>query len=96
MVARLLPRWRFQRVLGAGGDFPKKPDPAGAVHIAKEMSVPADSVFYTGDTAVDMKTARGAGMCAVGVLWGFREREELEEAGARVLIERPQELLELL
>jgi len=35
-------------------------------------------------------------MRAVGALWGFRERPELEKAGASALIERPEELPALL
>ena len=41
----------------------------------------------------DMETARNAGMFAVGVLWGFRPRAELEESGAQALVSRPAELL---
>jgi phosphoglycolate phosphatase len=43
-----------------------------------------------------MKTAIAAGMYPVGALWGFRSREELEDNGARALVERPQEILALL
>ena len=43
-----------------------------------------------------MKTAVSAGMFPVGALWGFRDREELMEGGAEVLIQEPEELLDLL
>jgi phosphoglycolate phosphatase len=43
-----------------------------------------------------MKTAIAAGMFPVGVLWGFRLAEELQENGAQALIERPSEVLNLL
>jgi len=43
-----------------------------------------------------MKTARGAGMLPVGVLWGFRDEAELRDNGARRIIARPGELLALL
>ena len=52
--------------------------------------------MYCGDTNTDMKTGTAAGMYTVGVLWGFRDREELVENGAMELAERPQQLLELL
>jgi phosphoglycolate phosphatase len=40
-----------------------------------------------------METARAAGMLAIGALWGFRDRAELEAAGAAMVIEAPGELL---
>jgi phosphoglycolate phosphatase len=42
-----------------------------------------------------MKTANAAGMFAVGALWGFRSREELQQEGAKVLLERPQDIVSL-
>ena len=43
-----------------------------------------------------LKTAQAAGMYPVGVVWGFRPREELEENGARTLLQSPLEILALL
>ena len=83
-------------VSGVKDGIPRKPDPAGAINIAKEMSLPVDKFIYTGDTNTDMKTATGAGMFPVGVLWGFRDEHELRESGAKEIIKRPQELLDLI
>ena len=41
-----------------------------------------------------MRTANNAGMFAVGALWGFRDREELEGAGADAVIESPSQFLQ--
>ena len=87
---------RFEIVRGAIEGTPLKPDPAGAIAIAEAMRLPPDAFAYVGDTATDMKTARGAGMFAVGALWGFRQADELADAGADALIERPGELLKFL
>jgi phosphoglycolate phosphatase len=96
MVAELLGRWRFEQVLGPGPGVPRKPDPSGALEVARRMGFDPGRFLYLGDTATDMLTARGAGMRPVGALWGFRTREELEAAGAEVLLEAPPELLEHL
>jgi len=96
MVAGLLPRWPFEPVLGARHSVPKKPDPAGALEIARQRSISPEEFLYLGDTGTDMKTANAAGMYPVGVLWGFRTAEELETNGAKTIIERPVELLELI
>jgi phosphoglycolate phosphatase len=95
-VARLLPRWRFAAVVGQSPRRPIKPDPAGALEIAARLGRPPAEVLYLGDTDTDMQTAAAAGMFPAGVLWGFRTREELLANGAKALLERPLELLDLL
>ena len=95
-VTDLLPNWTFHVVLGQRDAIPLKPDPAGALEVAERLNIPPGNFLYLGDSAVDMKTAIAAGMFPVGVLWGFRLAEELQENGAQVLIERPSEVLNLL
>jgi phosphoglycolate phosphatase len=95
MVAHFFGTALFEMVIGAGA-FPKKPDKAGALHIAATMGISPESIMYIGDSDVDMKTARNADMYPTGVLWGFRSREELLANGARSLVERPEEILEIL
>ena len=56
---------------------------------------PADCI-YVGDTNTDMKTGKNAGMFTIGVLWGFRDREELEKAGADTIVSAPAEILDLI
>lgn len=96
IVRKLLPDWRFEAVFGEGPGTPKKPDPAGALKIAGLLDIPAAEFIYLGDTNVDMKTAVAAGMYPVGALWGFRKAEELVEGGARILIPKPEALLDFL
>jgi phosphoglycolate phosphatase len=96
MVKKFFPDFSFQAVKGQRAGFPKKPDPAGAVEIAAELGLPAESFIYLGDTDTDMQTAVKAGMFPAGVLWGFRGRKELIENGAKVLLENPINLIELL
>ncbi len=79
---------------GARPGVPRKPDPAAAIATARALGVdPADAAFV-GDSNVDMRTAHGAGMLAVGCLWGFRGEAELRESGASVLLAHPLELLD--
>lgn len=96
VVDILLSSYRFGAVWGAKKEFPKKPDPESALRVAEELGVRPGEVLYCGDSGVDMETARNAGMTAVGVLWGFRDREELEEHGAEYLVGKPAEILDLL
>ncbi|MPN61221.1 Phosphoglycolate phosphatase [bioreactor metagenome] len=50
------------------------------------------NAVFVGDSETDVLTARNAGLPFVGVLWGFRTREELLAAGAEIFIESPDEL----
>jgi len=93
-VEALLPDWEFRVVRGVLPDVPRKPDPAAALRIAKELSIPPEDFLYCGDTDTDMKTAAAAGMVPLGALWGFRDASELRKAGAAILLERPEDLLE--
>ncbi len=95
ICSRLLQRWHFNVIMGHSERFPRKPNPASALHIAQCMNVEPEHILYLGDTAIDMQTANAAGMYAVGATWGFRGREELENGGARLIIDAPVELLNI-
>lgn len=96
MVEKLLPAWHFECVFGERPGVPRKPNPAAALEIAACCQLPVEAFAYLGDTATDMITATAAGMVAIGVLWGFRPAEELAASGARTLISKPADFLELL
>ena len=55
-----------------------------------------EDTLFVGDSNVDIRTAKNGGLTGCGVLWGFRSREELEAAGADVIVSTPQELLDLI
>jgi phosphoglycolate phosphatase len=95
-VRELLSNWTFDAVIGTSDRIPSKPSPVGALEIAGHLNIASEEFLYLGDTGIDMRTAIAARMFAVGVLWGFRDREELQREGARVLIEKPLEILRLL
>jgi len=96
VTQNFLGNWDWQFIQGSGGAIPKKPDPTGLHHILDRLQTEPKRCLYFGDTDVDIQTARAAGCVSIGVLWGFREREELENAGADLLIKHPEELLPLL
>jgi phosphoglycolate phosphatase len=96
IVRHLLPAVPFIIVAGARSDVPKKPDPSGALYVCREMNLVPQEIVYVGDSDVDMITACRAGMYAVGVTWGFRDREELQKNGAHMIIDHPDELIKLL
>ena len=85
---------KFSAVSGDEPNRPRKPDPTRALEIAKNFGVAPKDVAYFGDTAVDIKTALNAGFLAIGVTWGFRPRSELENSGAEIIIDTPQEIFD--
>ncbi|MBW2323290.1 MAG: HAD family hydrolase [Deltaproteobacteria bacterium] len=93
MVSHYFSNQKFDVVQGAKSDMPRKPDPKAALEIASRLSIETDQFFYLGDTATDMKTAVAAGMYPVGVSWGFRTQEELRGNGAKLIIDKPTDLL---
>ena len=85
----------FVRVYG-GNSFPnKKPDPAGVRALMEETSSPAVETWLVGDSSVDVKTARNAGVRSCGVAWGFQP-ESFAVEPPDVVIERPGELMQLV
>ena len=95
-VKHYLSEFPFKIVIGESPKFPKKPDPESTLYIAKTLNLPPSECVYFGDTSIDMKTAKSAGMFAVGVLWGFRKARELAEYGANLLIYNPADFFSQL
>ena len=54
------------------------------------------SVLYIGDSGVDMQTAANAGIEAVAVTWGCRTREELASCSPAHIVDRPEQIAEIL
>ncbi len=95
VAASLFPEGLFDECFGQREGVPCKPAPDAPLQIAARLGVSPADCLYIGDSGVDMDTGRAAGMRTVGVLWGFRDREELLEHGACELIAAPAELLPL-
>ena len=70
---------------------PRKPAP-DMVYAAME-AIGAERCVYVGDSEVDIETAKNAGAVCLSVLWGFRDREVLEKAGANHFCEDPGRLV---
>ena len=77
--------------LGERADCPRKPAPDMICQAMAAIGV--GRCVYVGDSEVDVLTARNAGEPCLSVLWGFRDRQTLLEAGAEHFCQRPQELV---
>ena len=94
VVSSLFGEGYFDCVYGQREGIPIKPDPTAVLQILSDMGVSPEECLYIGDTGTDMKTGKNAKLYTIGVLWGFRGKEELLENGADMTIEKPMELLE--
>lgn len=94
VITSLFGEGYFARVYGQREGVPIKPDPAAVTQIMDELGVTPEECLYFGDTGTDMKTGKNAGIYTVGVLWGFRGKEELLENGADITIAHPSELVD--
>ena len=79
LIAKHFPGIPFVDVIGEGADFPRKPKPDAALHIAAQMNLAPEQILYVGDSNTDMQTGHNAGMDTVGCAWGFRGEQELRE-----------------
>lgn len=96
IVEKLLGDFSFDIVQGVNDKVRRKPDPASALQIAEKLQIQPADFLYLGDTNTDMQTAVAARMFPVGALWGFRTAEELKKNGAKVLVEKPLDVLNFL
>lgn len=82
----------FDEIRGKLPNTPVKPDPTGVCLLLDQMDADKQSTAFIGDSNVDIMTGHNARVTACGVTWGFRDRPELEKAGADVIVESPMEL----
>jgi phosphoglycolate phosphatase len=87
---------RIACVRGEVPGVPRKPEPDSVFLALKVLGTAREDALYVGDSEVDVRMARNAGLDCVAVTWGFRTREELEAAGAETFIDSPAELLEMV
>ena len=82
--------------MGEQSGIARKPDPAMVYLTMEELGATAAETVFIGDSEVDVVTAQNAGLDCIAVLWGFREREELEAVGGKTFAENADELAALL
>ncbi len=95
-IKETLPDWSFDFIMGRGNAFKPKPDPEGALIIARRSGIDPSQFLFVGDSDVDMITANAAGMFGVGACWGYRDEEELRKSGSKALAYAPEEIIGLL
>ena len=96
IVEKILGCEYFDVIFGEREGIPRKPDPASLIEAAERLGVAPSQTIYVGDSGGDMESANRAEMLAAGVLWGFREKEELIAYGGKILLTSPSELVDFI
>ncbi len=90
LIEQMFPKGTFDCYYGAREGVPLKPDFHSVNGIIKELGANSADCYYVGDTRVDIQTGKNANLYTIGVLWGFRDMEEL--TGADLIVSHPKEI----
>lgn len=86
----------FDLIFGKREGIPAKPDPTAALMAMEQLGVKPEECIFIGDSGMDVATAVNSGAVPVGELWGFRKEDELLKNGAKYIIKKPEELLDII
>lgn len=83
----------FDMAVGERSGIKRKPAPDSMELVLQMLHTKREDAVYIGDSEVDVQTAQNAGVDSIMALWGFRDRELLEQYGAKVFAGAPMECL---
>lgn len=86
----------FDVVIGEGPNFPKKPNPQSLLHVLKLFDHGRDSALFIGDSEVDIQTAKNAHVHVIGVLWGFRDYQDILKEKPNYIVHNALEILKII
>lgn len=100
MADRIMPdffsQYPFTDIIGRSEEHPAKPDPTTINEIVLESGLDKNQCYMVGDTEVDIRVARNAGIEEVFVTWGFRKLHEVAELSPKNVIDHPSELMAIV
>lgn len=96
VVETIFGKETFQWIQGQIDTVPRKPDPTAVLQIAEKLGATPEETLYIGDSEVDVATGKNAQMHTIGVTWGFRGKEVLEDAGAELIVDSPEEIMNMI
>ncbi len=86
----------FDDIIGVNETVKRKPDPTSTLNLLENYDVSKENCYFVGDGETDVMTAINAGVKGVSVLWGYRDKLQLKQAGGTTFIEKPCKLLEII
>lgn len=89
-------KFNFDFVIGQSGMVKCKPDKTTTLNILKSLNVEPENAFFVGDGETDVQTAINSNITSISVLWGYRSREQLSIAGAKLFASSPIEVYNII
>ena len=86
----------FDIICGKREGYPPKPNPRLTLEVIGDLKYKPSECVLIGDSGMDAQAAVNAGCIGIGVLWGFRTREELVANGASFIVNSPAEILSII
>lgn len=93
ILKKCFPNHKFDLYFGQQQGVMRKPHPQAFELLLKELQVNKEDCLYIGDSEVDVKTAFNADVDLVAVTWGYRSVKTLTDAGAKIMVNHPKEIL---
>lgn len=84
---------RFDYILGQSEKFPRKPEPTSFHYLIDTLGFQKEEAIYIGDSDVDMRTGKHAGVYTIGVTWGYRDEKLLVHTGADKIAYVPEDII---
>lgn len=81
---------------GVAEGIKPKPDPSAVNYTIEKMHLEKEDCIFVGDSDTDILTAKNADLKSIGVLWGFRDKNVLEKAGADFIVKSPEEIINIV
>lgn len=82
--------------IGQSDTIPKKPSPDSVFKAINELNAKHDECVYIGDSEVDVQTAKNANLPCIGVTWGFRSKDVLQNEGCKIIIDNPYDIMKVI
>ncbi len=93
---KYLSSFNFDMVVGQSSSVKCKPDKTATLNILEKLNVEKQNAFFVGDGETDVLTSINAGIKNISVLWGYRDKDQLQEVGATTFVNNPKEILSLI
>lgn len=74
----------------------KKPAPDSVFKAMELLGCEKSLTYYIGDSEVDLETAHNSGLQCISVTWGYKDEDFLKKQGARIIVHKPLEILDLM
>lgn len=96
VISTVLPDVPFAVTLGGRDDLPLKPDPTTALKILEKIGASPENSFFVGDSSIDVRTGRFAGMRTIAVSWGYAHDGEIESENPDYIAHNPKDIADII